>query len=112
MLAALSVLLLIVCLLPGAAKLAGHPRMRESAQHFRIAWQRYRLIGVAEVAAAAGVLAGLWWHPLGLAAAAGMAALLVAALIAHRRAGDHGKEIAPALAALLIAGAYLLAGLV
>ncbi len=65
MFAALSVLLLIGCLLPGAAKLAGHPRMRESARHFRITWRRYRLIGVAELAAAAGVLAGLWWHPLG-----------------------------------------------
>lgn len=112
MLVALSVLLLIGCLLPAAAKLAGHPRMRESARHFQIPWQRYRLIGVAELAAAVGVLAGLWWHPLGLAAAAGLAVLLVGALIVHRRAGDHGKEIAPALATLLIAVAYLLAGLV
>ncbi len=62
MFAALSVLLLMGCLLPSAAKLAGHPRMRESARHFRIPWQRYRLIGVAELAAAAGVLAGLWWQ--------------------------------------------------
>jgi hypothetical protein len=103
---ALSVLLLIGCLLPAAAKLAGHPRMRESARRFRIPWRRYRFIGVAELAAAAGVLAGLWWHPLGLAAAAGMAFLLVGALIMHRRAGDHGKEIAPALITLLIAAGY------
>ena len=111
MFAALSVLLLIGCLLPGAAKLAGHPRMRESARHFRIPWRRYRLIGGAELAAAAGVLAGLWWHPLGLAAAAGMAFLLVGALIMHRRAGDHGKNIAPALITLLIAVGYLITAL-
>jgi uncharacterized membrane protein YphA (DoxX/SURF4 family) len=104
MFAALSVVLLMGCLLPSAAKLAGHPRMRESARSFRIPWQRYRLIGVAELATAAGVLAGLWWHPVGLAAAAGTAFLLVGALIMHRRAGDHGKEIAPALIILLIAG--------
>ncbi len=111
MFAALSVLLLIGCLLPAAAKLAGHPRMQESARHFGISWQQYRLIGAAELAAAAGVLAGLWWHLLGVAAATGMAILLVGALIAHRRAGDHGKDIAPALITLLIAIGYLIAAL-
>jgi uncharacterized membrane protein YphA (DoxX/SURF4 family) len=111
MFAALSVLLLIGCVLPAATKLAGHPRMRESARHFRISWRHYRLIGIAELAAAAGVLAGLWWHPLGVAAAAGMAILLVGALIAHRRAGDHGKEVAPALITLLIAVGYLIVAL-
>jgi uncharacterized membrane protein YphA (DoxX/SURF4 family) len=111
MFAALSVLLLIGCLLPAAAKLAGHPRMRESARRFRIPWRRYRLIGVAELAAAAGVLVGLWWHPLGVAAATGMAMLLVGALITHRRAGDNGKEIAPALITLLIAAGYLITAL-
>jgi len=111
MFALLSVLLLLGSLLPAAAKLAGHPRMRESARHFRIPWRRYRLIGVAELAAAAGVVAGLWWHLLGVAAASGMAILLVGALIAHRRAGDHGKEIAPALITLLIAVGYLITAL-
>jgi DoxX-like family len=111
MFAVLSVLLLIGCLLPAAAKLAGHPKMRESARHFQISWRRYRLIGVAELAAAAGVLAGLWWHPLGVAAAAGMAILLVGALITHKRAGDHGKDIAPALISLLIAVGYLITAL-
>ncbi len=112
MFVALSVLLLIACLLPAAAKLTGHPRMRESAQRFRIPWWRYRFIGVAELAAAAGLVAGLWWHPLGLAAAAGMVFLLGGALIMHRRAGDHGKEVAPALITLLIAVGYLIAALV
>jgi DoxX-like family len=68
---------------------------------------RYRLIGVAELAAAAGILAGLWWHPLGVAAAAGMALLLIGALISHRRAADSGKEMAPALVALALTIAYL-----
>ena len=35
-------------------------------------WLRYQLIGAAELAAA-GILIGLWWHPFGVAAAAGMA---------------------------------------
>jgi hypothetical protein len=81
--------------------------MRKSAAHFGIPWSRYRLIGIAELAAAAGVLIGLWWHPLGVAAAAGMALLLLGAMITHRRAADRGKEMAPALLALAIAIAYL-----
>ena len=104
---ALSVLLALACLVPAAAKLSAHPAMQESARHFGIPWRRYRLLGAAELAAAAGVVAGLWWHPLGLAAAAGMAALLIGALITHRRAGDSGKETAPALVTLVIAVAYL-----
>ena len=81
--------------------------MRQSAAHFGISWPRYRLIGVAEFAAAAGVLIGLWRHPLGLAAAAGMALLLLGAVITHRRAADSGKEMAPVLLALAITLAYL-----
>ena len=103
----ISLLMTAVCLLPAAGKLLGQPKMRQSAEHFGIPWPRYRLIGVAELAAAAGILIGLWWHPLGLAAAAGMTLLLLGALITHRRAADSGKEMAPALLALAITIAYL-----
>ena len=109
MFVALSLLLAAACLLPGAAKLTGHPKMRDSAAHFGIPWPHYRLIGVAELAAAAGILTGLWWHPLGLAAAAGMTVLLTGAMITHRRAKDGGKEMAPALLTLVITIAYLAA---
>jgi uncharacterized membrane protein YphA (DoxX/SURF4 family) len=102
-----SVLLAAVCLLTAAGKILGHPKMRQSAARFGISWPRYQLIGVAEIAAAAGVLIGLWWHPLGLAAAAGMALLLLGAVITHWRAADSGKELAPALLALAITLAYL-----
>src|SRR5215469_5525668 len=102
-----SLLLAALCLLPAAGKLLGHPKMRQSAAHFGIAWPRYRLIGAAELAAAAGILAGLWWHPLGVAAAAGMILLLTGALITHRHAADNAKDMAPALLALVITIAYL-----
>jgi uncharacterized membrane protein YphA (DoxX/SURF4 family) len=103
----ISLLLAAACLLPAAAKLAGHPKMQQSAAHFGIPWSRYRLIGVAELAAAAGILTGLWWHPLGVAAAAGMALLLLGAVITHRKAADSAKEMAAALVALLLTLAYL-----
>jgi uncharacterized membrane protein YphA (DoxX/SURF4 family) len=107
----ISLLLAAVCLLPAAGKLTGHPKMRQSAAHFGIPWPRYRLIGAAELAAAAGILIGLWWHPLGVAAAAGMALLLLGAIITHRNAADSVKEMAPALLALLLTLAYLVIAL-
>jgi uncharacterized membrane protein YphA (DoxX/SURF4 family) len=103
----LSLLLVVACLVPAVAKLAGHPKMRHAATHFGIAWERYRLIGIAEVAAAAGILIGLFWRPAGLLAAIGMAVLLLGALITHRRARDSVREAVPALGALAIAVAYL-----
>ena len=103
----ISLLLAVACLLPAAGKLTGQPKMRQSAAHFGIPWSRYRLIGVAELAAAAGIVIGLWWHPLGVAAAAGMAVLLVGAIVTHRKAADSVKEAVPTLVALLLTLAYL-----
>ena len=103
----ISLLLAAACLLPAAGKLTSQPRMRKTAAHFAIPWPRYQLIGVAELAAAAGTLTGLWRHPLGLAAAAGMALLLLGAIITHRKAADSAKEMAPAWLALLLTLAYL-----
>ena len=104
---AVSLLLVAVCVLPAAGKLLGHPKMRQSADRFGIPWPRYRLIGVAELAAAAGVLTGLVWRPAGLLAAGGMTLLLLGALVTHRRAHDTVSEAVPALVALAITIAYL-----
>ena len=107
MFVAVSLLLATVCLVPAAGKLLGHQKMRQSAAHFGIPWRKYQFIGAAELAAAAGVLIGLRWHPLGVAAAAGMGLLLLGALNTHRQAADSGKDMAPALLALAITLAYL-----
>ena len=102
-----SILLAALCLVPSAAKLSAQPAMQASAAHFGIDWPRYRWIGVAELAAALGVLAGLAWHPVGVAAATGMAALVIGALVMHGRAGDRAKDMAPALVILLVTIGYL-----
>ena len=103
----LSILLAALCLMPSFAKLSAQPAMQASAEHFGIEWPRYRLIGVAELAAGVGLLAGLVWHPLGVAAATGMAILLAGALIMHLRAGDSLKHVAPVLAILAVTIVYL-----
>ena len=107
MFVALSILLAVMCVIPAAGKLSNQPKMVASAGHFDIPWPKYRMIGTAELAAAAGVIAGMAWAPIGMAAAAGMAVLLLGALAAHRRAGDTLKEAVPALVALAVSVAYL-----
>jgi DoxX-like family len=104
---ALSLLLAAACLVPALGKLTAQPKMLASASRFGIPWPSYRLIGVAELAAVAGVLAGLYWLPMGVAAASGMAVLLVGALTVHRQVGDGLQEAAPAVLGLAVSLAYL-----
>lgn len=107
MLVVVSLLLTAVCLIPAAGKLAGQQKMRLAAAEFGIPWARYQLLGIAELAAAGGVIAGLLWRPIGVAAAIGMALLLLGAVVTHRRAHHRSHEAAPALVALAITAAYL-----
>jgi len=104
---ALSLLLAAACLVPALGKLTAQPKMLASASHFDIPWPSYRLIGVAELAAVAGVLAGLYWLPIGIAAASGMIVLLIGAVTVHRRVGDSLQEAAPATLGLAVSLAYL-----
>src|SRR5690348_11446815 len=104
---ALSLLLSAACLVPALGKLTAQPTIVASAGHFGIPWERYRLIGFAELAAAAGVVLGLAWLALGVAAASGMAVLLLGALVFHKRAGDRFPDAIPVVVALGICVAYL-----
>ena len=104
---AVSIVLAVACLLPAAGKLLGNSKMRQSATRFGIPWRKYQSIALAEIAAAASVVTGLRWHPLGLVGAIGMIILLLGALLYHRKAKDDAKEMSPALVALVITIAYL-----
>jgi hypothetical protein len=106
---ALSILFVVACLLPAVPKLLGHPVMRHAAERFGIPWRRYQLIGVAELAAAAGGIVGLFWRPIGVLAACGMILLLIGALFFYRRTNGTLREARPALVALVITLAYLAA---
>ncbi|MER5201428.1 DoxX family protein [Streptomyces sp. NPDC002884] len=75
-----------------------------------------RLIGLAELGAAAGLLTGLFWQPIGVAAATGFGLLLVGAVRFHAKAGDYANPetranaMAPAvLTAVAVAAATTLA---
>ena len=90
----------------GTAKVLGQPAMRGAAQHFSIAWEQYRRIGYAEIAAAAAVVSGVWLHPVGLAAGLGVIALMAGAITLHVRRGDSVKAMTPALLCLAASVGY------
>jgi uncharacterized membrane protein YphA (DoxX/SURF4 family) len=112
----LSVLLALACLGAGIPKaLLSGDAPKQLQEHMNISSGLVRFIGLAEVAAAAGLIIGIWWRPLGIAAAIGMAVLLIGAIGFHVRAGDYadpkarGGAMAPiALCLLSIAAAVTL----
>ena len=50
---------------------------------------------VLEGAAAAGIVVGLWWPPIGIAAASGAVIYFLVAVAAHLRVGDWNGLTAP-----------------
>ena len=88
----------------GVIKIAGVQQSLTIRDHLGLNPVQWRTIGMLELAAVAGVLAGLvWWPPIGVAAAAGAALLLVGAIVFHTRASDTAGETAPAVIGLGLA---------
>jgi hypothetical protein len=108
----LSVLLAVVFFGTGARKVPGSPAIADEAQHHRLSLRNYRIIGVLELAASAGLLIGLAWAPLGIAAGAGLVLLMAGAAVSHQRAGDPVMRVAaPAVLGILAAIAVVLRAL-
>lgn len=76
----------------------------EKAKRLSIAWERYRLIALPEAAAVVGLLVGLRVAPLGVAAAAGLVALMAGAVSIRARIHDSAPLIAGDGVILAIAG--------
>jgi DoxX-like protein len=103
----LSVLLALAVFGAGGTKLAGTRRMREGAAHAHFPYPAWRGIGALEVAGGAGLLVGLAYAPLGIAAAIGLVLLMIGAVATHLRVGDPVTLALPALAHALVAAAVL-----
>ncbi|MEU0949506.1 DoxX family protein [Streptomyces canus] len=102
----LAVALSLVFLPLGLAKLAAVPSMRQAAAHLGMSVRLYRVVGALEVAGVAGLLLGLSWMPLGVAAATGLALLMAAAAVVHLRHGDPPVRAVPAALLALISLTY------
>ena len=104
----LTVVVGLVLAAAGGAKVAAVPDMCSRAAHLGFSVSSYRVIGVLELLGVAGLLAGLAWTPIGIAAATGLVAMMVGAVVCHVRAGDRPIEVVPAV----VVGAALAAVLV
>ena len=63
-----------------------------------------------EAAAVAGLIGGLWWTPIGIAAATGVALLMSGAVVAHVKVHDPTPASAPAVVCGLLAVATAVLG--
>lgn len=103
--ATLVVTILLAALFTFAAsiKLLGVSQSLAIRDHLGVKPMQWRAIGVCELAGVAGVLAGLVWAPIGIAAAIGLALLSVGAIAFHVRASDSAKDTAAAVIGLALA---------
>jgi uncharacterized membrane protein YphA (DoxX/SURF4 family) len=104
----LSALLAVAFLGSGALKLVGAKQSLQMRDQLHVGAQLWRVVGALEVAGALGLAAGLVVPVLGLAAAVGLALLMVGGIAAHARAQDI-RNAGPA--ALLLVLAIVTAGL-
>jgi hypothetical protein len=64
------------------------------------------LLAACLFAGAAGLVLGIWWPPLGIAAGIGLALYFVGAVVAHLRVGDI-KGVGPAAFWMVLAAGAL-----
>ncbi|MFD7440908.1 DoxX family protein [Streptomyces sp. NPDC059909] len=90
--AVLSVLLALVTLAAGAPKAVLKGDVSAALQsHMGLSARVVRLVGLAEVSATAGLVVGLFWQPLGIAAAIGFALTMIGAVGYHVQVGDYAN---------------------
>jgi uncharacterized membrane protein YphA (DoxX/SURF4 family) len=109
--AILSILLAFVALAAGAPKVVLKGTSAQLQSHLGLSAGLVRLVGLAEVAAAVGLVIGLFWRPLGVAAAVGLVVLFIGAIGFHAKAGDYSdpklrtQAMVPIVLALVSAAA-------
>ncbi|MGO9510896.1 MAG: DoxX family protein [Mycobacterium sp.] len=92
----LSVLLAVELAFTGIIKIVGTGTARTNAAHLGISMRLSRFIGIAEVAAVVGLLAGIAVKPLAIVTAAAVVLLMVGAVGYHLKARDNGAVLLPA----------------
>ncbi|MDT7704861.1 MAG: hypothetical protein QOG20_468 [Pseudonocardiales bacterium] len=104
----IAVLLAAALLASASTKLTRRESVVKTFTELGVPAGMYPFLAACEIAGAAGLLVGLWYGPLGIAAAAGLAAYFVGAIGAHLRKGDIKGTLSPlvilitALAAMVL----------
>jgi len=98
----LAIVLATAFFLSGLAKIVGVEAIEAGARALGITRRLHLAAATLEMAAAVGLIVGLWWVPLGLAAAIGLTIMMGIAVAYHVRAKDKpANTAAPAALGLL-----------
>lgn len=107
----LSVLLALVAGFSALGKLQKKPQIMETMTHVGVKPNQIPVLAYLELAGALGLLVGLAYAGIGLAAATGLSLYFVGAVVAHLKIKDSFAAFSPALVLALLSAvnAYLIA---
>lgn len=97
-----SILLALVLTFTAHATLTGREVVRRGVIEVGFPPSLLWLLGLAQGAGALGIVVGLWWPPLGIAAATCLVVYFLGAAGAHLRVG-HPRQAIPSAVILLVA---------
>jgi len=101
------IVLALALLGSGAAKLAKAKSIVESITSLGVPLRVFPVLAALEFAGAIGLIIGIWWRPLGIAAAVGVVLYFLGAVSAHLRKKDIKGM--PGAGLLLVVSAVTLA---
>jgi Flp pilus assembly protein TadB len=105
--AIVGILLALALLVSARAKLTHDQKLTEGLIGIGVPAGLIPYLAACEIAGALGLLIGLWFAPLGIAAAIGVVLYFVGASAAHLRKSDF-KGLPPALVMLVVSVAALI----
>lgn len=106
--ATVSLLLAAALVFAAVRKLSHRPEVVETYTRVGVAEERLNHLAVILLAGAVGLVAGLAWAPIGIAAAVGVIVYFALAVAAHVRAHDLGNVATPVVIELLAVAALVL----
>jgi hypothetical protein len=104
---AVSVLLAALLAFAALRKLSHRPEVVETYTRVGVPEEKLDYLAWILLAGAAGVLLGLFWVPIGIAAGAGLVVYFLLAIAAHVRAADLEHVATPVVVELLSAAALV-----
>lgn len=105
---AVAIVLAAMVLFSGIGKLRHDPHIvKVIHETVGVPMRYFPLLAACEIAGAVGLVLGIWWPILGIAAATGLVIYFIGALVSHVRVGDF-KGIGPAAMLLMVSAAALI----
>jgi uncharacterized membrane protein YphA (DoxX/SURF4 family) len=104
---ATTIVLASIVLFSGIGKLRHDPRIVKVIHEVVGVPMKYLpLLAACEFAGVVGLVLGIWWPPLGAAAALGLVVYFVGAVVSHLRVGD-AQGVGPAVFLLMVSAGAL-----